>query len=63
VYVRFVVDETGRVINPTIIKGIGAGCDEEVLRVVRQLPLFKPGRQGDRAVKVYFNLPVYFKIE
>lgn len=61
VYVRFVVDETGRVINPVVIKGIGYGCDEEALRMLQAMPAFKPGIQNGRPVKVYFNLPIVFK--
>ncbi len=63
VYVKFVVDETGQVVNPVVLKGIGGGCDEEALRVVRLLPRFTPGMQNGRAVKVYFNLPIVFKIK
>jgi periplasmic protein TonB len=62
VYVKFVVDETGQVVNPVVLKGIGGGCDEEALRVVRGLPRFTPGMQNGRAVKVYFNLPIAFKM-
>ncbi len=62
VYVRFVVDETGRVVNPVVIKGIGYGCDEAALKMLRAMPAFTPGRQNGRPVKVYFNLPIVFKV-
>ncbi len=61
VYIKFVVDATGHVVNPVVLKGIGGGCDEEALRVVRSLPAFKPGEQNGRAVKVYYNLPISFR--
>ncbi len=60
VYVRFVVDETGQVVNPVVVKGIGGGCDEEAVRVLRTLPRFVPGQQNGRPVKVYFNIPITF---
>ena len=36
VFASFVVDESGQVLRPKILYGIGHGCDEEVLRVLRQ---------------------------
>ena len=62
-YVKFVVDETGQVVNPEVIKGIGGGCDEEAVRVLRTLPRFTPGQQNGRPVKVYFNVPISFQIK
>ncbi len=62
VYVKFIVDETGAVQHPEVVRGIGAGCDEAALAVVRALPRFTPGRQNGRAVKVYFSLPVSFVV-
>ncbi len=62
VYVSFVVDEDGSIVNSRILRGIGGGCDEEALRVVNSMPKWKPGRQGGRIVKVIYNLPIVFKI-
>lgn len=63
VFVKFVVGTDGRVVQPEIVKGIGAGCDEEVLRVVRALPLFEPGKQNGRLVQVYYTVPVTFSLQ
>ncbi|MFT4833531.1 MAG: protein TonB [Marinoscillum sp.] len=62
VYVQFVVDKDGTVIEVKAVKGIGAGCDEEAERVLRQSPKFKPGKQRGRAVKVRMVLPIIFKL-
>lgn len=62
VYLQFVVDEKGNVVDPIVMKGIGAGCDEEALRVVRTLK-FKPGKQRGQAVKVRFSLPINFRLK
>jgi len=62
VYLQFVVDEKGNVVDPVVMKGIGAGCDEEALRVVRTLK-FKPGKQRGKAVKVRFSLPINFRLK
>jgi len=61
VYLQFVVDENGDVVDPFVMKGIGAGCDEEALRVARLLK-FRPGMQRGEAVKVRFNLPINFRL-
>jgi protein TonB len=60
VYVSFVVEPDGSVTNITLLRGIGAGCDEEALRVVSGMPRWKPGKQRNKAVRVRFNLPVRF---
>ncbi len=63
VYVSFVVSETGKVEGAKVLKGIGLGCDEEVLRVINKMPQWKkPGKNAGHAVKVRFNIPVSFKL-
>lgn len=62
VYVQFIVNEKGEVENPTIIRGIGAGCDEEVLRAIK-LVSFTPGIQNGKFVKVRMQQPVVFKLK
>lgn len=61
VIIQFVVDESGNVVDPTVVRGIGAGCDEEALRVVREAK-FKPGKQRGKSVKVKMSLPITFKL-
>jgi len=61
VIVQFVVDEQGAVIDPQIVRGIGAGCDEEALRVL-QAATFKPGMQAGKPVGVKMSIPVTFKL-
>ncbi len=61
VILQFIVDENGNVTEPAVVRGIGAGCDEEALRVVRDAK-FKPGRQRGKAVKVKMSLPITFKL-
>lgn len=64
VYVSFIIDEKGQVESSKILKGIGAGCDQEASRVVNKLPKFKkPGRNAlGKPVKVIFNIPIAFKL-
>jgi len=62
VIVQFVVNEEGRVENPRVIRGIGGGCDEEALRVVKQAR-FRPGQQRGKPVRVQYSLPIVFKLQ
>src|ERR1043166_7932972 len=62
VIVRFVVNEDGSVSNVEVVRGIGGGCDQEALRMVRSMPRWKPGKQNGIAVKVYFTLPIKFQL-
>ena len=63
VMVKFVVDKEGNVKDVEIVKGIGYGCDEEALRVVKNMPQWKPGYQNGKAVNVYFHLPISFMLK
>lgn len=62
VFVSFTVNENGFVRDPHIIKGIGAGLDEEALRVVLKMPRWEPGKQGGEAIAVQYSLPINFQI-
>ncbi len=62
VIVQFIVDKNGNVVNPTIVRGIGAGADEVALEAVRQAR-FEPGMQRGRAVDVEFSVPVIFRLD
>lgn len=62
VFVQFVVDERGRVLNPKVIRGIGGGCDQAAVEAVKQAK-FKPGMQRGRPVKVQYSLPIVFKLQ
>lgn len=62
VFVQFVVDKTGYLTNVKAIKGIGAGCDKEAVRILKAAPRWKPGKQRGRPVKVRMILPITFKL-
>ncbi|KAB1063395.1 energy transducer TonB [Salibacter halophilus] len=62
VYVTFVVNEDGSISDVEVLRGIGAGCDKEAIRVVENMPKWKPGKQRGKSVKVQFNLPIRFTL-
>lgn len=61
VVVQFVIDKNGNITNPKIVRGIGAGCDEEALRVIK-LARFKPGMQRGKPVSVSYTIPINFRL-
>ena len=63
VFVTFVVERDGSVTDVRVLRGIGGGCDEEALRVIRAMPRWNPGKQRGRPVRVQFNMPIRFTLQ
>jgi protein TonB len=63
VYLKFVVAADGSIRDVTFLKKIGHGCEDEARRVVEHMPRWKPGRFRNRAVPVYFYLPVTYRLQ
>ena len=63
VFISFVVEPDGSVSNVKVLRGIGGGCDEEAMRVVKSMPKWKPGKQRGKAVRVSYMLPVNFQLQ
>jgi len=61
VYVQSIINEKGIIIKPKVVKKLGAGCDEEAVRVLKKSK-FKPGYDKGKPVKVRFTLPIFFKL-
>lgn len=62
VFVEFVINKDGSLSDVRSIKGIGAGCDEEAVRIVQSAPSWNPGKQRGKAVKQRYTLPIIFKL-
>lgn len=63
VVVKFTVDKDGSIKDPIILKdGVGGGCADEAIRVIKSMPKWSPGLQRGNPVKVYYILPVSFKL-
>ena len=61
VYVQSIINEEGIIIEPKVVKKLGAGCDEEAVRVLKKSK-FKPGYDKGKPVKVRFTLPIFFRL-
>ena len=62
VFVTFVVEPDGSVSNVKLLRGIGGGCDEEAMRVVKSMPRWKAGKQRGRPVRQQYNLPIKYTL-
>lgn len=62
VYIRFVINETGKVVSVSIAKGVDPYLDAEALRVINKLPNWTPGKQREKAVPVSFVIPINFRL-
>ena len=63
VFVGFIVEKDGSVSEVKVLRGIGGGCDEESIRVVKAMPKWKPGKQDGKPVRVSYQLPIFFKLQ
>lgn len=63
VIIQFIVDETGKIIEPKIVKGVLPSIDAEALRVVKSMPNWTPGKEKGKNVKCKFFIPINFKLD
>lgn len=62
VFISFIVSEKGVLQNFKILKGIGAGCDEEVIRLMKLSPDWIPSYINGKAVKELYTIPISFNL-
>jgi periplasmic protein TonB len=65
-YLKFVIETDGSISDVQVMKGVAgcSDCDKEAVRVIKAYPeKWKPGRQNGRPARVYYNLPIAFKIQ
>lgn len=63
VTIRFVVERDGTVSQVTVSRGKHPALDKEAKRVVSKLPKFIPGKQNGQTVRVFYTLPINFKLQ
>lgn len=62
VYATFVVEKDGQLTNIKVIRGIGNGCDEEAIRVLKLSPKWIPGKQNGNVVRQQYTVPISFSL-
>ncbi|MDP4241047.1 MAG: M56 family metallopeptidase [Bacteroidota bacterium] len=62
VFVQFVVEETGKITNVKVLRGIDKDCDREAVRVAASMPDWIPGKLKGKTVPVSFQMPIKFKL-
>lgn len=60
VFISFVVERDGSITDVKVAKGIGFGCDDEAMRVIKKSPRWKPGMQNKQFVRVRYNMPINY---
>jgi protein TonB len=63
VIVQFVVNQDGSIVDAQVVRGVDPYLDKEALRVIGNMPKWKPGKQRGKAVRVKFTLPVMFRLQ
>ena len=58
---KFTIEVDGSITNIDVVKKLGYGCDEEVIRVLKSMPKWKPATLKGKSVKSYFTMPISFK--
>lgn len=62
VMTSFIIERDGSISNIRIIAGIGGGCDEEAIRVIRQMPRWEPAKRNGKVVRIILKMPILFRI-
>ena len=63
VFIQFVVCQDGALTDIKVVRGIGAGCDEEAVRVLKMAPNWNPAKQRGRPVKQRMIIPINFVLK
>lgn len=63
VFIGFVIEKDGSVSNVKVLRGIGGGCDEEAVRVIKAMPKWTPGKLKGQPVRVSYQIPINFKLD
>lgn len=63
VWAQLIIEKDGGINNVSILKGIGFGCDEEVVRIVKAMPKWSAGMKDGKAVRTSYVLPVMFAMD
>ncbi|MDD2256412.1 MAG: energy transducer TonB [Bacteroidales bacterium] len=59
----FVINRDGKVTNAEVIRSVDPSLDKEALRVINNMPAWKPGKQRGKPVRVKYTLPIVFRLQ
>ncbi|HEY9007591.1 MAG TPA: TonB family protein [Ohtaekwangia sp.] len=62
VTIQFTVEPTGQLTDFKVLKGLGYGCDEEVIRLIKRGPKWIPTKKDDEAVKDRVKVRLRFRL-
>lgn len=62
VIVSFVVNKDGAIVDPEVVKSVNPSLDKEAVRVISNMPPWKPGKQRGKPVRVKYTVPVNFRL-
>ena len=62
VYISFVIEKDGTLSDVKLMRGIGYGCDDEAIRVIKKSPKWEAGEQNKEKVRVRYNMPINYTI-
>ena len=63
VVVNFIVEADGTISNANVVRSVNEELDAEAIRVVQNMPKWKPGMQNGKTVRVKYNIPVSFRLD
>ena len=62
VFMTFIVEKDGSLTDIKVMRGIGSGCDDEAIRVIKASKKWSPGMQNGRAVRQQYTVPISFTL-
>ncbi|MBQ9288452.1 MAG: energy transducer TonB [Bacteroidaceae bacterium] len=63
VIVSFVISKDGTIKDPKVVHSVHPSLDKEAIRVVQEMPKWKPGKQRGEVVNVNFTMPISFRLQ
>ena len=62
IYVKFVIDKTGSIINVKVVRGDDKYLREEAVRLVKSIPKMTPANQRGKPVSINYTIPINFQL-
>ncbi|MBR5934867.1 MAG: energy transducer TonB [Bacteroidaceae bacterium] len=62
VIVTFIVEKDGSITGPVVVKSVNRLFDAEALRLVSNMPKWKPGKQKGEVCRVKYSIPINFRL-